>query len=98
MGRDSASSAQLKRTEDSETALLQSSWGDLGYMGGDGDVGGERGASQCVGDGGGGIGDVETQGDVVVVIWDVVGVGGSELLVVLRNTGGRETARSRPCW
>ena len=77
MGRDSASSAQSKRTVDSKTAFLWSSWGELGYTGGDGDAGSERGASQCVDSGGGGIGDVETRGDVGVVVRDAVGaVGG----------------------
>jgi hypothetical protein len=77
MGRDSASSAQSKRIVDRETAFLWSSWGGLGYTSGDGGAGGERGASYCVDDGGGGIDDVETQGNVGVVACDTVGAVGS---------------------
>ena len=79
VGNDAVSSAQSRCTVDSEMALLRSSWGELGYTGGDGDAGGKQGTSQCIDDGGGGIGDVETQGDVGVVVCDTVdAVGGSE--------------------
>jgi hypothetical protein len=92
MGRDSASSAQSKRTVDSETTFLWSSWGELGYTGGDGDAGGERGASQGVDDGGGGIDDVGTQGDVGVVVCDAVGaVGGSRCRTGVTGTSWGST-------
>jgi hypothetical protein len=57
MGRDSASSAQSKHVSRGDTARLRSSWGELGRMGNEQGVGGERGASvgadSVVGDAGG---------------------------------------------